>query len=107
MSKDNQSVAGYQMSCLREGHVNCNKSLSNNVSGSDETSVRMLKAWVLQGRFVSDKASHKKLWERINTWKADGSLPSLDSLDAQLSGQNSGAEGSAPSRRALERLVVS
>ena len=39
----------YQMTCTHPLHINCNKTLSHGVSGSEESTIQWLKAWVVYG----------------------------------------------------------
>ena len=83
-AQDNETIIGYQMTCLCRLHANCNKSLANSVSGSDELSVRMLKAWIAWGQDTPNKQAHKGVWSRVLSANKNGQLPSMSQLDASL-----------------------
>ena len=72
------------MNCLREGHVNCNKSLNVAVGGDDETTVQMLKAWIVWGQTAADKSEHRELWARVVRAAKGDSLPTLEELNTSL-----------------------
>ena len=85
--KDNTTLTGYQMTCYLQGHGNCNKSLANSVSGSEDQTIQMLKTWVVLGLTskAASKHPHKALWSDVV--KAKHRLPSMAELDAALNGQ--------------------
>lgn len=76
------AIVGYQATCAFEGHNKCNKTLSNNVSGGLDNTLRMLKAWLKKGAEVQSKEEHRALWDEIAKSKADNTLPSMADLDA-------------------------
>ena len=63
------SSVGFQMTCLHQNHVNCNKSLAHSVSGSEENTIRMLRAWIAWGQDCSSKEEHKAMWSRVTSAK--------------------------------------
>ena len=82
VSKNSDEITGYQMTCLNAKHENCNKSLSNSVSGSKDMTERMLRAWIVWGQEAADKEQHKKIWGRVLLAKKRGTIPSLADLGA-------------------------
>ena len=77
---------GYQMTCNHPAHQGetaaCTKTRSTALS-DDATTLRQLKTWALWGRTASSKEQHQKAtWKRVlKAWK-DGTLPSMEELDA-------------------------
>lgn len=77
-------LLGYQATCMNPHHTACNRSLSNNVSGSEEMTLRMLQLWLALGVpvAVKDKSQHKQQWTQVEWAAAAGTLPTLAQLEA-------------------------
>ena len=74
-------VISYSCVCKAKGHIACNRSLSNSISGSEDMTLRMLRYWILLGEGTSSKDEHKARWQWVEDAKRDNSLPSLEDLE--------------------------
>ena len=82
--KDTGAITGYQMTCLHPQHEDCNKSLSISVAGCEDLTIRMLKAWIVQGQVATSKQEHKNLWPEILAARKSKAVPSLRDLDKKI-----------------------
>jgi hypothetical protein len=76
-------ASGYQMSCTHPDHENCNKSLSNKVSGGEQQTLQMLKYWAVLGIDAKSKVAHKDMWEKVCDAAKSGELLAMEELDKQ------------------------
>ena len=77
---------GFQITCKHPKHgtatTACTKTRSSNIEGS-EMALRLLKTWALWGRSSSSKDEHqKKVWKKVMQAQKNGTLPTLEELDA-------------------------
>ena len=78
---------GYQMTCGHPKHdggsAACTKTRSCAING-EQTTLRMLKFWAQLGIRSPSKEDHQKAcWQTVMKALKDGSLPSMDALDAK------------------------
>ena len=70
------------------------------MSGSEAATIHMLKAWVVRGLSLPNKAAHKAVWSQITSSKKAGALPESSELErllqrhASAAAAGSGASGS-------------
>ena len=99
------AIVGYQMRCTVEGHNTCGactKEVSHSVSGSDDMSLRLLKAWVIyfHAGNTADRAEHRgDGWKSVNAMKRDGTLSSDEDLERMM--RSGGPDVSLGKRRRL------
>ena len=79
-----QEIKGWQITCLNPLHQDpkCTKEVSNAVSGSDDASQRMLRAWAIWGVCELSKTAHRLIWPLVQAQYIEGLIPSLEELTA-------------------------
>ena len=82
--QSDDTTHSWQITCKHDGHISCNKTVSNSVSGSNDNTIRMLKYWFILGKPVKSKDDHKPFWTKVLDSLSAGTLPSHEFLDKQV-----------------------
>ena len=76
---------GWQMTCTHPAHQGgktCQKTRSNNMSGSEENTLRLLKYWAAAGCTEPSQQEHFDFFRKVLELEKEGSLPTEDDIEA-------------------------